>query len=150
MIREEFRLAMQLNRGCAVIMAGSDSDKGHIDEIVKSLQKYGIQYNSVRSLVVYVAVAGGTDALSGTLSYHAFGPVISCPPDGRNGSCLSNPPGSSNAYIERPANVGRFIAQMYAGVNPALRKMLDEENAKKINSLEQADTDFQRNYGGIK
>ena len=43
-----------------------------------------------------------------------------------------------------------FIAQMYAGVNPALRKMLDEENAKKINSLEQADTDFQRNYGGIK
>ena len=162
---------MQLNRGCAVIMAGSDSDKGHIDEIVKSLQKYGIphdvricsahkqpdrliemirEYNSVRSLVVYVAVAGGTDALSGTLSYHAFGPVISCPPDGRNGSCLSNPPGSSNAYIERPANVGRFIAQMYAGVNPALRKMLDEENAKKINSLEQADTDFQRNYGGIK
>ncbi len=171
MIREEFRSTMRSNEGCAVIMAGSDSDKEHIDEIVKSLQRYSIpydvricsthkqpdklmdmirEYNEVRGLVAYVAVAGGTDALSGTLSYHALGPVISSPPDGQNVSCLSNPLGSSNAYIARPANVGRFIAQVYAGVNPRLRDLLEKENTKKVNSLEQADAEYQRSYGGNK
>ncbi len=171
MIREDFISAMQSNRGCAVIMAGSDSDKGYVDEIIKSLQNYNIphdvricsahkqperlmsmirEYNKVGGLVTYVAVAGGTDALSGTLSYHAFGPVISSSPDGINGSCLSNPPGSSNAYIGKPENVGRFIAQMYAGINPEFKDLLEKENAKKINSLEQADIKFQENYRGIK
>ena len=171
MIREEFRSAMQSNKGCAVVMAGSDSDKGHVDEVVKSLQKYNIlhdericsahkqpeklmemigEYNSVGGLVAYVAVAGGTDALSGTLSFHAYGPAISSPPDGQNGSCLTNPPGSSNAYVARLANVGRFIAQMYAGVNSSLREVLERENTKKVSSLEQADVDFQNNYGGSK
>ena len=170
MIREDFRSAMQSNKGCAVIMAGSDSDKGHIDEIIKSLQNYNIpydvricsahkqpdrlmsmirEYNEVGGLVAYVAVAGGTDALSGTLSYHAFGPVISSPPNGINGSCLSNPPGSSNAYIERAVNVGRFIAQIYSGINPEIRDLLEKENAEKISSLEQADAKFQK-YGEIK
>jgi len=171
MIPEEFRSAMQSNRGCAVIMAGSDSDKPHIDEVVQSLKKYGIpydiricsahkqpdrlmgmirEYNEIGGMVAYVAVAGGTDALSGTLSFHALGPVISSPPDGPNESCLRNPPGSSNAYIARPANVGRFIAQMYAGVNPGLKELLEKENAIKISSLEQADAKCQKIYGETK
>ncbi len=171
MIREEFKSVMQSNSGCVVILAGSDSDKGHIDEIVKSLQKYDIpynvricsahkqpdrlmsmikEYNEVGGLVAYVAIVGGTDALSGTLSYHALGPVISSSPDGQNESCLNNPPGSSNAYIGRPANVARFIAQMYAGVNPKLRELLEKESVKKVSSLEQADAEFQRSYGGSK
>ena len=88
MIREEFISTMQSNKGCAVIMAGSDSDKGHIDKLVKSLQKYGI--------------------------------------------------------------VGRFIAQMCAGVNPTFREMLEKESVRKVTSLEQADIDFQNSYGGNK
>lgn len=167
MIKEEFKEAIRSNRGTAVIMAGSDSDKDHIDKIVKSLQKYGIyydvricsahkqpdklmslirEYNEVRGLVSYITVAGGTDALSGILSYHALGPVISCPPDGLNRSCLSNPQGSSNAYIERPANVGRFIAQMYAGINSRFREIIQQENENKINSLESSDFDFREHY----
>lgn len=168
MIRKKFRSAMRSNKGCVVIIAGSDSDESHIDEIVDSLQKYDIphdirifsahkqplglmdiigEYNEIGGLVAYVAVAGGTDALSGTLSYHALGPVISSPPDGQNESCLSNPQGSSNAYIARPINVGRFIAQIYAGINPKLKDLLEKEKAKKISSLEQADVEFQRRYG---
>ncbi len=167
--REEFREVMQSNTGCAVIMAGSDSDKNHIDEVVKSLQKYEIpfdirifsahkqpseleavirEYNEVSGSVAYVAVAGGLDALSGTLSYHSFGPVISCPPDGlENRTCLLNPPGSSNSTIYRSTNVGRFIAQMYSGVNPKFRELLGKENVIKINSLREADVNFQRMYG---
>ena len=104
------------------------------------------EYNEVEGLIAYVAVAGGTDALSGTLSYYALGPVISSPPDGQNLSCLNNPLGSSNAYIARPANVGRFIAQIYAGINPRLKELLEGENERKINSLEQADIEFQSSY----
>ena len=136
MIDDDFMQTMRSNTGCAIIMAGSDSDKNHIEKITDSLNKYEIphrvricsahkqpeelmgiirEYNEVGGLVAYIAVAGGIDALSGTLSYHALGPVISSPPDGLNESCLRNPPRSSNSYIPKPSNVGRFIAQMYAG-----------------------------------
>ena len=174
MIDEKFKEVMQSNNGSAVVMAGSSSDKEHIENVVKSLAKYEVpyqvricsahkqpeklieiinEYNKVRGLVAYVAIAGGTDVLSGTLSFHAEGPVISCPPDATpkepNMSCLTNPPGSSNAYIANPKNVGKFIAQMYAEVNPRFRKLLQDGNAKKIQSLEQADIEFQKKYRGV-
>jgi len=169
MIDGEFKGVMQSYMGCAVVMAGSGSDKEHIGEITKSLDKYEIphkvricsahkqpeklmeiieEYNAVKGSIAYVAVAGGTDALSGTLSYHAFGPVISSPPDAPNKSCLRNPPGSSNAYIPKPANVGRFIAQMYAGANPKFRGILEVEKVKKLDSLGKADAEFLEASGG--
>jgi len=171
MVDENFKRVMQSNTGCAVVMAGSDSDREHIERITESLSEYGIphrvricsshkqpeklmgmidEYNAVGGLVAYVAVAGGTDALSGTLSYHALGPVISCPPDAPNESCLTNPPGSSNAYIARPLNVGRFIAQMYAGVNPRFKELLEREKVKKLDYLEKADVEFLIQSGGLR
>jgi phosphoribosylaminoimidazole-succinocarboxamide synthase len=175
MIDKNFIKIMNSNKGCVVIMAGSGSDKPHIDKIVDSLKKYNIpyqvricsahkqadelinlinEYNKVNGFVVYVAVAGGTDALSGTLSFHALGPVISCPPDTKNSdktkyqnefneTCLKNPPGSSNAYIARPGNVGKFVAQVFAGINQEFRDLLSKENIKKIKSLKKADLEFQ-------
>ena len=167
MIDDKFIDIMQSNTGCAVVLAGSDSDKPHIDEVVKSLKAYQIpyevricsahkqpgklqsimdEYNAVGGLVAYITIAGGPDALSGTASFHALGPVISCPPDHPNQSCLSNPLGSSNAYIGKPSNVGKFIAQMYAGFNPQFRALLETNNAAKIGDLEVADTKFRADY----
>ena len=65
-----------------------------------------------------IAVAGGTDALSGTLSFHSLHPVVSCPPDPPNESCLRNPPGSSNATVYSPRNAARFVAQLFAARDP--------------------------------
>jgi len=157
--------------GFAVILAGSGSDEPHIDKIADSLEEWEIPYkvricsahkqadqlvevlvgyNRLEGSLVYVAVAGGTDALSGTASFHSRFPVISCPPDGKpsdpNMSCLTNPPGSSNAYISRPGNVGKFIAQMYSGVNPGLRKMLEDEKIGKIESLRVSDEEIGIEY----
>lgn len=164
-----FCRALEERTGCAVIIAGSDSDEPHIGKIVESLKKYEIPFevricsahkqpNDILSLikgydagnspVAYIAVAGGTDALSGTLSFHTKNPVISCPPDAPNQSCLTNPPGSSNAYIQRPANVGRFIAQMYAPINPRFGELLRKEMDDKIKSLETADTMLRKKFGG--
>merc|ERR1711953_69121 len=84
--------------------------------------------------------AGGTDALSGTASYLATFPVVSCPPDkDLNRTCLTNPPGSSNAFIMKPANIGKFAAQMLAHADKDIAAALDASIAEKIAKLEQAD-----------
>ena len=163
MIDARFKKIVRSNTGCAVILAGSDSNRPHIEKVVKALKRYAIPhrvhicsahkqpgrlmeiikaYNTLSGSVVFVAIAGDTDALSGTVSWHAMGPVISCPPDAPNESCLTNPIGSSNAVIEHPENAARFIAQIYAGVNPKFRERLEKEKAIKLASLRKADEGY--------
>merc|ERR1712203_610896 len=91
-----------------------------------------------------VGCAGGTDALSGTASYLAKFPVVSCPPDGMNQTCLTNPPGSSNAFILKPANVAKFAAQRFAYCCPEVAAALEASIAEKIQKLEQADEQLQK------
>merc|ERR1719464_902363 len=146
--------------GFVVIAAGSDSDMPHLETIKKELAKFKIpsqiricsahkqpgrleaviaHYNKSTEPMLIVGCAGGTDALSGTASYLSRHPVISCPPDGMNNSCLTNPPGSSNGYIMKPANVAKFAAQFFAHTSPEVSAALDASIAEKIRKLEQAD-----------
>merc|ERR1711937_210391 len=143
-----------------VIAAGSDSDMPHLETLKKEVGKFKIdaeiricsahkqparlqsvitEYNKSTRPVMMVGRAGGTDALSGTASYLAKFPVVSCPPDGMNNTCLTNPPGSSNAFIVKPANVGKFAAQMFAKVNPEIDTALQGNIKEKITKLEKAD-----------
>jgi len=163
MSQPDFEEALRRNTGCAVIIAGSDSDRNHVEKIVSALKMYEIpyevrvcsahkspgrlleligEYEGRDGALVYVAVAGGTDALSGTLAFNTDQPVISCPPDGLNHSCLTNPPGSSNATILNPKNVGRFIAQVFSRANPALIEILKRSRMEKVRQLEEKDTEF--------
>jgi len=160
------RIIMNLQRngmlvGCmAVIAAGSDSDMPHLETLAKELAKFKIpsqiricsahkqparlegllqEYNKSTEPIILVGCAGGTDALSGTASYFAKFPVVSCPPDGMNQTCLTNPPGSSNSFICKPANVAKFAAQTFAVSCPVVSAALDASIAEKIRKLEQAD-----------
>merc|ERR1712227_924035 len=101
------------------------------------------EYNECGRPVMMVGCAGGTDALSGTASYSAKFPVVSCPPDGMNQTCLTNPPGSSNAYIMKPANVAKFAAQLFAHHSKEVADALEANIAEKIRKLESADTKLQ-------
>merc|ERR1712159_901586 len=142
------------------IFAGSDSDMPHLENISKELAKFGIpngiricsahkqparleallqQYNKSVEPTMIVGCAGGTDALSGTASYSSIHPVVSCPPDGMNGTCLTNPPGSSNAFIVKPNNVAKFAAQFFAHSCPEISTLLDASIREKIRKLEEAD-----------
>merc|ERR1711948_129993 len=139
------RIIMNLQRagmlvgGFVLIAAGSDSDMPHLQSIQKELAKFSIpsqiricsahkqparleavlaEYNKSTEPILLVGCAGGTDALSGTAPYFAKFPVVSCPPDGQNQTCLTNPPGSSNAFICKPANVAKFAAQYFANHCP--------------------------------
>ena len=163
----EFKSQVGENQGCAVILAGSDSDKSHIDNLVKSLREYEIpfevricsahkqpdklldilrEYDSLNGGLVYIAVAGGTDALSGTISFQSSRPVISSPPDHFNQSCVNNPAGSSNAYIGRPVNVARFIAQKFYYTNPDYRKKIVGSITSKIEELNGTDNTLRLEY----
>jgi len=143
-----------------VIAAGSDSDMPHLESLKKELAKFKLdseiricsahkqpgrlqsvitEYNNSTRPVMMVGCAGGTDALSGTASYLANFPVVSCPPDGMNNTCLTNPPGSSNAFILKPANVAKFAAQMFARQSDEVSATLDVNIAEKITKLEAAD-----------
>merc|ERR1712193_188663 len=103
------------------------------------LQAVLAEYSASSQPVMLIGCAGGTDALSGTASYLANFPVVSCPPDGMNKSCLTNPPGSSNAFICKPANVAKFAAQMFARYSEDISVALDASIAEKIVKLEKAD-----------
>merc|ERR1712176_331561 len=143
-----------------VIAAGSDSDMPHLETLKKELAKFKIaseiricsahkqparleslisEYNKSKHPVMLVGCAGGTDALSGTASYLANFPVVSCPPDGMNNTCLTNPPGSSNAFIVKPANIAKFAAQMFARSCGEVAEALDASIAEKVIKLEKAD-----------
>merc|ERR1712232_189545 len=99
------------------------------------LQTVIAEYNKSKQPVMLVGCAGGTDALSGTASYLANFPVISCPPDGMNNTCLTNPPGSSNAFIAKPANAAQFFSTCCPNVAAAL----DVSIVEKVRKLEVAD-----------
>jgi phosphoribosylcarboxyaminoimidazole (NCAIR) mutase len=151
-------------KGFVGILAGSGSDDkapddkkpSHIGKIVEGVETfripYGVnvysahkqptavleiigEYNQLAHPILLVAVAGGTDALSGTAAWHSIHPVLSCPPDAPNQSCLTNPPGSSNIYIARPGDVGRVAAQMFSHLDPAYAKALRDGNDKKVAEL---------------
>merc|ERR1712232_1165977 len=142
------------------IFAGSDSDMPHLENIAKELAKFKIpsqiricsahkqpgkleklieEYNKSTVPMMIVGCAGGTDALSGTASYSSMHPVVSCPPDGMNNTCLTNPPGSSNAFIVKPNNIAKFAAQMFSSSCPEVKAALEASIQEKIRKLEQAD-----------
>lgn len=161
---ENLQKSGYIKGGLAVVIAGSGSDVSHIQDIQNELGKYSVPsevricsahkqpascesiiklYNNSLEPVVFVSVAGGTDALSGVVSFHSAHPVISCPPDADNyESCLSNPPGSANSFILRPTNVAKHVAQILGHNNFDFQKIILDRNAEKILNLERADEKF--------
>merc|ERR1712070_625768 len=108
------------------------------------LQAVLAHYDKSAEPMMIVGCAGGTDALSGTASYLSRHPVVSCPPDGMNNTCLTNPPGSSNAFIMKPANVAKFAAQMFSRSSKEIASALYENTEGKIRKLEEADEQLRK------
>jgi len=165
---ERFKAIAAKNLGCAVIIAGSDSDRSHIEKLVGALKGYEIpvevrvasahrqaifltdlleEYDRLEGALAYITVAGGTDALSGRVAFKSYRPTISCPPDHPNMSCLTNPTDSSNAYVGRPENVARFIAQMFSAINPGYRQRVEVRSLAKEAHLSGADGTFMKEFG---
>ena len=61
-----------------------------------------------------------------------------------NNTCLTNPPGSSNAFIVKPSNVAKFAAQMFSQSCPSVAVALNKSIREKITKLEEADAQLQK------
>jgi len=126
-----------------IIIAGSKSDHVHVEKIREELTKQNIltfvYYSSAhkntqtvmeilqafetrtRSNIVYVTVAGMSNALSGVVAANVTRPVIACPPFSDKGdyqvnihSTLQMPSAVPVACVLRPDNVAAFCARVFA------------------------------------
>ena len=126
-----------------IILAGSKSDVAHVEKIRDELRKRDIlafvYYSSVhkntetvmeilqafetrsRTQIIYITVAGMSNALSGVVAANVSRPVIACPPfnDKDKGdyqvnihSTLQMPSAVPVACILRPDNVAAFCSRM--------------------------------------
>ena len=126
-----------------IILAGSKSDAGHVDKIRDELRKRDIlafvYYSSAhkntetvmqilqafetrtRTQIIYITVAGMSNALSGVVAANVSRPVIACPPFNDKDksdyqinihSTLQMPSAVPVACILRPDNVAAFCSRM--------------------------------------
>jgi len=86
--------------------------------------------------IVYVTVAGLSDALSGVVAGYTRFPVVACPPDsGQHGgakvfSSTAMPKGIPVAYVVKPENAALVAVRMFALANPELKEKLDKFKQK--------------------
>jgi len=93
--------SMKSAEGMVVIIMGSKRDQGHVQKIVAQLDQFGIAheariasahksaahllrmlsgYSASGRTIVYITVAGRSNALAGMVDANVSGPVITCPP----------------------------------------------------------------------
>ena len=130
------------SKNLVLVLAGSTSDKPHVDKLNHHINSYGyytVNYfssahkntrdvldileryeNSGRS-IVYVTVAGRSNALSGVVSCNTKYPVIACPPfkdksdfQVNINSTLQCPSKVPVMTILEPQNVGLAISKIFA------------------------------------
>lgn len=124
-----------------VILSGSTSDAPHVNKIKKCCNEQGLHvhihygsahketlkvlntinsYNDQKGRVVFVCVAGMSNALGGVTACNTHYPVISCPPFKNEGdqalninSTLQMPSKVPAATVLSPGNTALFIKRMF-------------------------------------
>jgi phosphoribosylaminoimidazole carboxylase PurE protein len=118
---ENLKEAKQIKGVFALIIAGSESDRPHIDKIVDGLNKHQIpatvviasahkqpkvvmdlidQYNESIEPLVCITIAGRSNALSGVVASNLRWPVIACPPFKDYSDYLTN----IHSSLQMPSN----------------------------------------------
>jgi len=149
-----------------VIILGSKSDLSFATSIGKVLEEYNVNYEyNVASAhktpehllkilkryetselnIVYITIAGLSDALSGFVAGFTRYPVVACPPDSEKRgwykvfSTVVTPKGVAVSFVFEPANAALTAIKILALSNPTLYekinffKRLKEEEILKSN-----------------
>ena len=86
--------------------------------------------------IVYVTVAGLSDALSGVVAGYSRFPVVACPPDSEKYgaekvfSSTAMPRGIPVAYVVKPENAALVAVRIFGLANPELKEQLDKFKQK--------------------
>ncbi|HEX7394559.1 MAG TPA: AIR carboxylase family protein [Anaerolineaceae bacterium] len=145
-----------------VILMGSKADSAHCQKIAEAAQQFGLEvvqrigsahktpahvlkmlaeYETGSRPVVYITVAGRSNALSGFVDGAVSTPVIACPPPAEafGGadifSSLRMPSGVAPALLLEPANAALCAAKIFAIYDPAIRERVrafQQELAQKV------------------
>ncbi|WP_075075094.1 AIR carboxylase family protein [Longilinea arvoryzae] len=99
------------------------------------------EYETGQRPVVYVTIAGRSNALSGFVDGSVSSPVIACPPPSETFggadvfSSLRMPSGVAPAVVLEPANAALLAAKIFALADPAMRERIaafKSQQARKI------------------
>lgn len=151
-----------------VILMGSKADLGWADQIASALKSFGIEsvehvasahkvplkcYNLIKEYekenVVFITIAGMSNALSGFSDAQTYCPVIACPPysDKFAGadlySSIRMPSGVAPLTVLSPENAALAAAKIIGLANPDVRQKVADFQEKKRIELEDADASIQ-------
>lgn len=150
-------------KGKAVIIMGSEKDLELCREIAKTLKTLSVEYefrvasahktpqNVLAILkefdaqnVIYITVAGRSNALSAFVDANTTKPVVACPPysDKFAGadifSTLRVPSGIGTVTTIEPEGAAIAVAKFFALQDAAIEKRVKEYQAEKREGIEQA------------
>ena len=152
--------------GHVVIIMGSKGDLEHANKIAEQLSALGVgctlrvasahksvrhllaiveEYNAAGEPIVFVAVAGRSNALAGMIDANTPSPVITCPPPSTafGGadvySSLRMPGGVAPLVILEPEGAALAAAKILALSDSTLRQRLATYQAEMVQSIIEAD-----------
>jgi len=151
-------------KGKVVVLMGSERDVEFCREIAKTLKALGVEYEFrvasahktplkvleilkeyEKERVVYVTVAGRSNALSAFVDANTAKPVIACPPysDKFAGvdiySSLRVPSGVGSVVTVEPEGAAIAAAKIFALEDKELAKRVSEYQSAKKGEIEKAD-----------
>jgi 5-(carboxyamino)imidazole ribonucleotide mutase len=107
-------------------------------------------YEKSNENIVYITVAGLSDALSGVVAGFTRYPVIACPPDvEKHGmpkifSSIMTPKGIAVSYVPKPENAALTAAKILALSNSSLAKKIEQYMRKAKKAVEKMDTEIEQ------
>ncbi len=105
------------------------------------------RYEKSNEKIVYITVAGLSDALSGVVAGFTKYPVIACPPDvEKRGlpkifSSIVTPKGIAVSYVPKPENAALAAAKILALSNASLARKIEEHLGEARRSVEKMDAE---------
>jgi 5-(carboxyamino)imidazole ribonucleotide mutase len=149
---------------------GSGSDEEFTDTIVKTLKDFGIEVerrvasahktpkkllqileeNEGEKQLIYITVAGLSNALSGLVDANTSHPVIACPPTIERFesvdifSSLRTPSGVAPLVVLHPENAALAAAKMLGMADPELRKRVEVYQREMKDRVEKDDERVRR------
>lgn len=135
--REDFQLEYEYN-----ICSAHKTSKA----LIKKLDNYEKSGEDI----VYVTVAGLSDALSGMVAGYSKYPVIACPPDSKKYgwpkvfSSMITPEGVPVLFVSEPENAALAAVKILAFSNHSLYKKIAKYQQKKKEEVIKADEELKR------
>ncbi len=148
----------------AIIIMGSDKDMEFSRKISEFIEKFSVQADlriasahktPLKALailnenkgedIVFITVAGRSNALSGFVDANTAAPVIACPPLSKDKfdtdifSSISMPSGVAPMTVLGPENAGLAAVKILALNNKGLKEKISSLHDENISKIEKAD-----------